>query len=177
MTNDETFPTQIHKLTVLIVDHDELGADEVKQVLENQRYPNHCLGPHVMQMETREVEWNDDHPLNRGDTQAETFGKMFPSSDATELAALVAAIDSERGFGHGLTPLGAVQSMGERYRELLRHFHCSQSDWMAAENEAKELRLALQAVLNSASPNERDHPSMSLAWKNAQVVLDAKDPR
>lgn len=69
--------TKVHKVTLLIVDHDQLGADGVREVIEPTRYPNHCIGPSVMDVETREVEWDDRHPLNRYDTMRAEFERMF----------------------------------------------------------------------------------------------------
>ena len=69
--------TKIHKVVLMIVDHDDIGAADVVEVLENTRYPNHCIGPHVMHTETREVEWTDDHPLNQRGTSAKTFETLF----------------------------------------------------------------------------------------------------
>ena len=51
-------------MTLLVVDSDDLGEDEVQYVLERTRYPNHCIAPRVMETRTREVDWSDDHPLN-----------------------------------------------------------------------------------------------------------------
>lgn len=68
---------KIHKVTLLVVDHDGIGADEVVTVLENSRYPNHCMSPDVMAIETREVEWSDDHPLNQRDTMEAAFDELF----------------------------------------------------------------------------------------------------
>lgn len=62
--DDPPRPVKVHKLEVLIVDHDGLGPDEIKQVLENARYPNHCMSPDVIRIETRQVDWTDEHPLN-----------------------------------------------------------------------------------------------------------------
>lgn len=55
---------KVHRVEVLVVDHDDMGAEEVKTVIENTRYPNHCMYPQVIATETREVEWSDRHPLN-----------------------------------------------------------------------------------------------------------------
>lgn len=71
---------KVHKVTLLIVDSDSVGSDEVLTVLENTRYPNDCIMPRVMVIETAEVEWSDDHPLNRTGTQQEAFEKLFPRS-------------------------------------------------------------------------------------------------
>lgn len=72
---------QVHKVVVMVVDHDGLGADQVGDVLEHNRYPNHCMGPVVMHTETREVEWSDEHPLN-GNGQAAEFARLFGQPEA-----------------------------------------------------------------------------------------------
>lgn len=70
---------QVHKVTLTIIDHDEVGADEIRIVLENQRYPNRCIRPHVASIETVEIgEWSDDHPLNSHDTDKAEFQRLFP---------------------------------------------------------------------------------------------------
>ena len=69
--------TKVHKVTLLIIDHDDLGADEVREVIENTRYPNRCIAPDVMAIETREVKWSDDHPLNKHDTHRQAFVELF----------------------------------------------------------------------------------------------------
>lgn len=75
---------KVYKLTVMVLDHDELGADEIARVLHDQRYPNHCINPVVMACEGREIgEWDDDHPLNTGAQDAEfarLFGEKGPAS-------------------------------------------------------------------------------------------------
>jgi hypothetical protein len=57
--------TKVHMIMLLVIDHDDIGAAEAKVILENQRYPNHCMAPRVIAIDTREVEWSDDHPLNQ----------------------------------------------------------------------------------------------------------------
>jgi hypothetical protein len=68
---------KIHKITVLVVDHDNLGAADVKTELECAIYPNDCLHPRVIEIDTREVEWSDDHPLNSGNTLRAEFRRLF----------------------------------------------------------------------------------------------------
>ena len=69
-----------YKVVLLIVDHDAVG-DGIKSVIENVRYPNHCLDPHVMRIESAEIgEWYDDHPLNFKSSQAEEFNRLFPET-------------------------------------------------------------------------------------------------
>lgn len=73
--------TKVHKVTLLIVDHDQLGDTRIVDVIENTRYPNRCIGPDVMDIETREVEWSDWHPLNRRDTMRAAFEALFASKE------------------------------------------------------------------------------------------------
>ena len=70
---------KIHKLIVLVVDHDGLGAAGVKSELENANYPNDCIRPTVIEIDTRDVEWSDDHPLNNSKTERAEFDRLFES--------------------------------------------------------------------------------------------------
>jgi len=62
-----------YKLEVLVLDFDDVGAEAVKNMVENTRY----LSTEVKGMETRVVEWTDDHPLNKQDTADEAYRKLF----------------------------------------------------------------------------------------------------
>jgi hypothetical protein len=66
-----------HKLEVLILDFDDMGADDVVSTLENQSFPNDCIWPNVMAITSREIEWSDEHPLNRPETIAQAFQELF----------------------------------------------------------------------------------------------------
>ena len=69
--------TKVHKVVLLIVDHDDLGADDVVVEIQNVRYPNRCLSPEVMEIETTEVDWDDNHPLNSSATAKGEFERIF----------------------------------------------------------------------------------------------------
>lgn len=77
-------PTQVHLLTVLIIDHDKLGAKECASVLEHTRYSNDCIGPYPINTRTVTVDWSDDHPLNRGDTIQAELARLFPNAPAVD---------------------------------------------------------------------------------------------
>jgi hypothetical protein len=68
---------KVHRVELLIVDTDDLGANSVAEVIENVRYPNHCIAPRVVNVDTREVDFDDDHPLNCGDTWLAEFRRLF----------------------------------------------------------------------------------------------------
>lgn len=68
---------KVFKIEVMVIDFDEIGEEQVKGTIENTRYPNHCIAPSVMKMESRDIEWSDDHPLNMRDTTDEAFEELF----------------------------------------------------------------------------------------------------
>lgn len=73
-----------HKVTLLIVDHDDVG-EEIPNILENQKYPNHCISPHVMSMETVDIgEWSDDHPFNKLDQMKNHFDQIFDGRQVSD---------------------------------------------------------------------------------------------
>jgi hypothetical protein len=74
-----------HKVTLLIIDFDALGPEEVKVEIENVSYPNDCISPNVVEIETVDIgEWNDDHPLNNADTMKDAMENLFKKSGGNE---------------------------------------------------------------------------------------------
>lgn len=74
--------TRVYKLEVMVIDHDHVGEEGIQQLLEHTRYPNHAIHPYVMRMESREVDWDDDHPLNDTSTSDAAYEQLF-ASDVT----------------------------------------------------------------------------------------------
>lgn len=69
---------QVHKIVLTVIDFDGVGADGVRETLENARYPNRCIAPSVQSVETRDCgEWSDNHPLNKRDTAAAELARLF----------------------------------------------------------------------------------------------------
>jgi hypothetical protein len=69
---------KVYRVELLIIDHDGVG-DEIETVIENVRYPNHCIYPHVMRIESRDIgEWSDEHPLNSRATMEDEYARLFP---------------------------------------------------------------------------------------------------
>jgi hypothetical protein len=67
-----------YQVTLLVIDHDHVGADGIIEVLENQRYPNRCISPEVKRTVEVDIgEWTDDHPLNRRDTAEAYYHEHF----------------------------------------------------------------------------------------------------
>lgn len=75
--NSENGTTKVHKVTLFIVDHDDINVNGVVSALENTCYPNRCIRPHVMSIETKEVEWDDEHPLNSIANKKSAFSELF----------------------------------------------------------------------------------------------------
>jgi len=73
---------KVYRIELMVIDHDEIGEDEVVQVLENARYPNHCIYPVCMSRESRDIgEWSDDHPLNNRHTRGAAYRGLFPQTN------------------------------------------------------------------------------------------------
>jgi hypothetical protein len=71
---------KVYKLEILIIDHDQLGEEEIKVVIENQKYPNYCISPTVMDTKCNDIgEWSDDHPLNNFKEMKNEYSKLFKS--------------------------------------------------------------------------------------------------
>lgn len=68
---------KVYKIEIMVVDSDEVG-DEMKEIIENTRYPDRCISPEVMKIESREIgEWHDNHPLNKYGEAVEYYEKIF----------------------------------------------------------------------------------------------------
>ena len=72
-----TTPGKVYKIVISVVDLDGLGEEEIQTLIENVRYPNHAINPHVMSIESTDIEWHDDHPLNLLSQQKIEFRRLF----------------------------------------------------------------------------------------------------
>jgi len=69
---------KVHKLTVIVIDFDKLGADGVVSELTNARFANDCINPRVLAVETRDCgRWHDNHPLNLTDSYQQAIADLF----------------------------------------------------------------------------------------------------
>ncbi len=74
---------QVMKLVVTVIDFDGLGADGVKDAIENARYPNRCISPTVRNIDVRDIgPWSDDHPLNHRDKAEAEYTRLFETPNA-----------------------------------------------------------------------------------------------
>lgn len=84
---------KVHRIVLMVIDFDELGAEGVKDALENARYPNRCIAPAVMDSQTVDIgPWADEHPLNNSSTDAAEFARLFTAALAvSDLAKMEGA--------------------------------------------------------------------------------------
>lgn len=67
-----------YKVELLIIDFDEVGESGIKSLLEDTSFPNRCINPSVMDMQSRDIgEWHDNHPLNFTTTSKSEFERLF----------------------------------------------------------------------------------------------------
>lgn len=81
MTHDEpieTEPRTVYRVVLAVVHHDDLTEDELRDIIENTKYPNRCMYPSVVSVESREVDYHDNHPLNLTAQWEREFRRIFP---------------------------------------------------------------------------------------------------
>lgn len=72
---------KIYKIEIAVIDLDQIGEQEIKKVIENTHYPNHCISPKVKKIESRDIgEWHDDHPLNLNDKSNDEYQRLFDNA-------------------------------------------------------------------------------------------------
>lgn len=82
-----------YKITLLFIDHDNVGPASAQQLIEDARLPNHISPGHVMALEERDIgEWYDEHPLNNYKTHIAAYQNLFMDP------APVIGIPGERAF-------------------------------------------------------------------------------
>ena len=94
---------KVHKVVLIIVDFDKLGADGVRDEINNMNYPNDCMSPVIMSIETKDIgEWAEDHPINK-DIKSEA-SKLFPPTPP----------------GLETVPEGTTEAIGKAFESLVR---------------------------------------------------------
>lgn len=64
-----------YKIELLIIDHEDMGIDEILDDLDNAQFTN----PQVKSVEVRDIgDWSDEHALNRNDTADAEYRALFP---------------------------------------------------------------------------------------------------
>ena len=61
-------------VTMLVVDHDELGAEGIKGEIEANNWANDCIHPRMVDAVEVDIgEWEDSHPLNYANADLEPY--------------------------------------------------------------------------------------------------------
>lgn len=64
-----------YKIELLIIDHDNVGEEEIRGIIGNVRY----LYPLIKSVEVRDIgDWSDEHPLTQRDTADAEYRALFP---------------------------------------------------------------------------------------------------
>ena len=86
---DEATEIQVHKVTMYVVDHDGLGPEELRVVLENTTFPNRCINPDVEEIRSQTIQYTDDHPVNSSAECKAEYARLFPEVVGLGDAAVV----------------------------------------------------------------------------------------
>lgn len=63
-----------YKLEILVIDHEDIGEEEIKELIQNTRYIN----PIIKNVDSADIgEWSDDHPLNKRESADEEYERLF----------------------------------------------------------------------------------------------------
>lgn len=71
---------EVLKVEIVIVNHDNVDAQEIVDIFESRSmYPNDCISPRVIGIDSRKIDYTDDHPLNSrdGGKVLESFTRLF----------------------------------------------------------------------------------------------------
>ena len=68
---------KVFKIEIMVIDFDQLGEQGVKNEIENVNYPNDCMSTEVKNIKSVDVDWSDDHPLNKCGTSARAYQDLF----------------------------------------------------------------------------------------------------
>lgn len=64
---------KVYKVELYVVDLHGHGEEEIRDLIENNRY----IFPSVVHIEDRDIDWSDDHPLNKFDTCISEYERLF----------------------------------------------------------------------------------------------------
>lgn len=75
---------KIYKIEVMVLDLDQIGEQEIVDVIEHTRYPNRCISPEVKKVESRDIgEWHEDHPINLNVSHDAEYQRLFAEPSRT----------------------------------------------------------------------------------------------
>jgi hypothetical protein len=76
---------KVYKLEVMVIDFDNCGGEDIKDMIQDARYPNRAISPTVKNIESVDIgEWTDDHPLNNRSTSEAEYKRLFTETTSLE---------------------------------------------------------------------------------------------
>lgn len=75
-----------YKIEILVIDHENIGEDEIKAEIEGARYFNRCISPVVKTIVSKDIgDWDDEHPLNKHETANKEYERLFRNQSEEEV--------------------------------------------------------------------------------------------
>ena len=62
-----------YKIEILVLDFEDRGEESIRETIENMKY----LDPKVMKSKSVDINWSDEHPLNKCGTFARAYQDLF----------------------------------------------------------------------------------------------------
>jgi hypothetical protein len=64
---------KVYKIELLVIDHENMGEDLIREELELCPY----VYPSIMHLDSQDVDWTDEHPLNSHHDCSAEYEKLF----------------------------------------------------------------------------------------------------
>ncbi len=69
-----------YKIEILVLDFEDSGEESIRDLVERSRH----LNAKVMSLKSADVDWSDEHPLNKCGTSSRAYQDLFPANDANK---------------------------------------------------------------------------------------------
>ena len=93
---------KVYKVELMVLDFDGIGAEGIKDEIENTKYGNRCINPEVKGCEERDIgEWDDDHPLNHRDKSDAEYRRLFTPNSVLDVTSAVSRAGTVTSKGGG----------------------------------------------------------------------------
>jgi hypothetical protein len=69
-----------YKIEILVLDFEDSGEESIRNLVEESRH----LNAKVMSLRSVDVDWSDEHPLNKSGTSARAYQDLFPVNESNK---------------------------------------------------------------------------------------------
>ena len=69
--------TKVYKIELMVIDTDSVGEADIRAMIEQAHYANHCIAPTVQSVTHKLIDYTDEHPLNNRHTCKAEFCRLF----------------------------------------------------------------------------------------------------